>query len=114
MSLVTILGWVLSAVVAFLLGKGGLDKVRGTQEAVGNFAYIKLEKYRTSVGVSEILGVLLLLIPGTSLYGAIVIISLMSGAAALHLSLMNGAKTWFPILVGAIAVLSHILRVYQP
>ena len=114
MTILQIIGWAAFAAVAFFLGKGGLDKIRGSQEAVGNFAYMKLEKYRTIVGVSEILGVLLLLIPGTSLYGAIIIISLMSGAAALHLSLMNGAKTWFPILVGALAVLSHILRVYQP
>ena len=114
MGILTIIAWVLTVATALFLGKSALGKITGSQEAVGNFAYMKLEKYRTIVGVSEILGVLLLLIPGTSLYGTIIIISLMSGAAALHLSLMNGAKTWFPILVGALAVLSHILRVYQP
>jgi hypothetical protein len=54
--------------------------------------------------------VLLLVTPGLSLYGMIVIVSLMSGAAALHLSLMGGDKTWLPTVVGIGAVLSHLLK----
>jgi uncharacterized membrane protein YphA (DoxX/SURF4 family) len=77
---------------------------------VGNFAYMKLEKYRLHTGVGELLGALLLLIPVTSLYGAILIACFMSGAVALHLSLMGGAKTNFPMLVGLTAVLGYILR----
>ena len=110
MTILSIIGWVATLAVAFVLGKGGIDKIRGTQEMVGNFAYLKLERYRVVVGVAEILAVILLLSPATSLYGAVIVISLMSGAAALHMSAMGGAKTWFPIVVGVLSVLAHYLR----
>lgn len=109
MAILTILGWVISAATALFLGKGAIDKIRGTQEMVGNFSYMKLEKYRVLVGVGELLGALLLLCPIFSLYGAILIVSFMSGAVALHLSLMGGAKTTIPVLVGVGALLGHIL-----
>jgi hypothetical protein len=40
----------------------------------------------------------------------VLIVSFMSAAVALHLSLMNGAKTYVPLMVGILAVLSYILR----
>jgi hypothetical protein len=110
MNTLFIIGWTITAIVSFFLLKGGFDKIRGTREMVGNFSYMKLDKYRVAVGVAEIIGVLLLVTPGLSLYGMIVIVSLMSGAAALHLSLMGGDKTWLPTVVGIGAVLSHLLK----
>jgi len=77
---------------------------------VGNFAYMKLEKYRVPTGLGELLGVILLAIPMTSLYGMVLITSFMSAAVALHLSLMNGAKTYIPMIVGILSVIAYILR----
>ena len=110
MTILTIIGWVLTAVVAAMLGKGAVEKIIGTQEMVGNFAYMKLEKYRILTGVGELLGVILLLFPVTSLYGMVLVTSFMSAAVVLHLSLMGGAKTYLPLLIGVLAVLSHVLR----
>jgi hypothetical protein len=110
MSILSIIGWVITAIVSFFLLKGGFDKIRGTQEMVGNFSYMKLDKYRVAVGISEILGIVLLVTPGLSLYGMVIIVSLMSGAAALHLSLMGGDKTWLPVVIGVGAILSHLLK----
>ena len=110
MTILTIIGWVLSAAVAAMLGKGAIEKIIGTQEMVGNFAYMKLEKYRVLTGVGELLGVILLLFPMTSLYGMVLITSFMSAAVVLHLSLMGGAKTYLPIILGLLAVISHVLR----
>ena len=110
MTIFTIIGWVLSAAVAAMLGKGAIEKIIGTQEMVGNFAYMKLEKYRILTGVGELLGVILLLFPMTSLYGMVLITSFMSAAVVLHLSLMGGAKTYLPIILGLLAVISHVLR----
>ena len=93
-----------------MLGKGAIEKIIGTQEMVGNFAYMKLEKYRILTGVGELLGVILLAIPMTSLYGMVLITSFMSAAVVLHLSLMGGAKTQIPLILGIGAVLSHLLR----
>ena len=110
MTILTIIGWVLSAAVAAMLGKGAIEKIIGTQEMVGIFAYMKLEKYRILTGVGELLGVILLLFPMTSLYGMVLITSFMSAAVVLHLSLMGGAKTYLPIILGLLAVISHVLR----
>lgn len=106
----SLIGWLLTGIVTIFLGKGAIEKLIGTQEMVGNFAYMKLEKYRIPTGVGELLGVVLLAIPMTSLYGMVLIVSFMSAAVSLHLSLMNGAKTYVPFLVGILSVLSYILR----
>jgi len=60
--------------------------------------------------LGELLGVILLAIPMTSLYGMVLITSFMSAAVALHLSLMNGAKTYIPMIVGILSVIAYILR----
>lgn len=106
----SLIGWLLTGIVTIFLGKGAIEKLIGTQEMVGNFAYMKLENYRVPTGLGELLGVVLLAIPMTSLYGMVLIVSFMSAAVALHLSLMNGAKTYMPLIVGILAVLSYILR----
>ena len=97
MEILSIIGWALSV---------------GTQEMVGNFAFMKIEKYRVITGLGELLGVVLLLIPATSLFGAILIASFMSAAVVMHLSLMGGAKTYFPIVIGITGLLGHFLRVF--
>ena len=112
MELLQIIGWVLSVITALFLGKGAIDKLVGTQEMVGNFAFMKIEKYRVVTGLGELLGVVLLLIPTTSLFGAILIASFMSAAVVMHLSLMGGAKTYVPIIVGLLALAGHFLRVF--
>ena len=112
MELLQIIGWVLSAVTALFLGKGAIEKLIGTKEMVGNFAYMKLDKYRVVTGLGELLGVVLLLIPVTSLFGAILIASFMSAAAVMHLSLMGGSKTYIPIIIGLLSLAGHFLRVF--
>lgn len=110
MTILQIIGWVAFIIVAFFLGKGGIDKVRGSQEAVGNFAYMKLEKYRVSVGFAELVGLVLLAFPISSLFGVFIVISLMSAATVIHLSQFGGAKTWLPVLVGVLSLVAHYLR----
>ncbi len=104
------LGWLLTIVTVVMLGKGAVAKVMGTAEMVGNFNYMKLSDYRVTVGIIELLGLLLLVVPSLSLYGAVLIACTMSAAVALHLSLMGGAKVSAPVIVGVLALLAHILR----
>jgi uncharacterized membrane protein YphA (DoxX/SURF4 family) len=107
------LGWLLTAIVVFMLGMSGVSKVIGTEEMVNNFTYIKLLPYLTSVGVAELVGVVLLVIPRTSGYGALILSSIMSAAAAVHLSYMGGDKVIVPIVLGALAWASYCLRKYS-
>lgn len=111
MVVLSILGWTISVITALFLGKGAVDKIRGTQEMIGNFAFMKLDKYMVSVGIGELAGCVLFLCPIFSIYGLMLIGCFMSAAIALHLSIMDGVKTYIPLLVGFGALLGYTLRV---
>ena len=107
------LGWVFTAIVVFLLGMSGVSKVIATDEMIKNFEFMKLTPYLGLIGVSELIGLGLLVYPRTSIYGAVVIGSLMSGAAAIHLSAMGGVGVITPILIGVFAWSGHCLRTHE-
>ena len=106
------LGWLFTAVVVFMLGKAGLSKILATQEMVGNFEYLKMTPYLGLVGVLEVGAVIALAIPRTSLYGAILVSCIMSGALSVHLSCMGGQNVLVPFLIGIWAWAGHCLRKY--
>ena len=103
------LGWLFTAFAAIMMVMSGIQKVMGSQEMVNNFTYLKLLPYLGLVGVLELLGVALLLIKRTSVYGAALIGSLMSAAVVMHLSMINSSPM-MPILIGASAWIGHLLR----
>ena len=107
------LGWLFTFVVTLMLGMSGISKIMGTQEMVNNFTFMNLLPYLALVGVAEVIGVLLLIYPRTSTYGAVVISSVMSAAAAMHLSYMGGSGVVMPILLGIFAWTGHCLRTYD-
>jgi hypothetical protein len=106
------LGWLLTAMVVLLLGNSGLSKVMATEEMVNNFAFMNLSPYLGLVGVLEILGIVALSIPRTSIYGAILISCIMSSAVTVHLSYMGGQKVLIPVLIAIFAWAGHCLRKY--
>ena len=107
------LGWVLTAAVVFLLGMSGVSKVIATDEMVKNFDFMKLTPCMALIGVLEIASIGLLVYPKTSIYGAVLASSLMSGAVSLHLSLMGGTGIVMPIVIGLLAWSGHCLRTYS-
>lgn len=107
------LGWVLTVVVSFMIGMSGFSKILGTDEMVKTFEFLKLTPFMKWIGFSEIVGIGLLIYPRTSIYGAVLLSSLMSGAVALHMSLMGGASVMVPIMLGVVAWASHCLRAYM-
>ena len=107
-----LLGGIANAIVVFLLVKAGLSMLFQTQEMVGNFTFLHLLPYMGLVGVLEIAGAAALSFEKTSIYGAILISAIMSGAVALHLSCMGGANVLFPIVVGVLAWTTHCIKKY--
>lgn len=107
------LGWVLTILVSLMLGMAGVSKVIGTQEMINNFTFMNLISYMPFLGIVEIVGVGLLVYPKTSIYGAVLLSCYLSGAVALHLSLMNGQGVVMPIVLGLVAWTSHCLRSYS-
>ena len=107
------LGWFLTGVLTFMLGFSGVSKVIGTEEMVKTFEFLKLTPYMKWIGIGEIIGLILLIYPRTSIYGAVLLSSFMSGAVALHMSLMAGASVIVPVMLGVLAWSSHCLRTYM-
>ena len=103
------LGWVFTAFAAVMMVMSGIQKVMGAQEMVNNFTYMKILPYLTFVGILEIVGVFLLLLNKTSVYGAALIGSLMSAAVVMHLAVINSSPL-IPIVIGASAWLGYMFR----
>lgn len=106
------LGWLLISIVTLMIGMSGISKIIATEEMVQNFEYMKLTPYMALVGVLEVIGVGLLVYPKTSVYGAILTSCIMSGAVALHLSLMGGTGMIVPMVLMGLAWGGHCLRKY--
>lgn len=107
------LGWFLTGIVTLMLFMSGISKIVATEEMVKNFTFMNLLPYMALVGVTEVIGVALLVYPKTSVYGALVISTVMAGAASLHLSMMGGIGLLMPILLGLLAWTGHCLRTYS-
>jgi len=106
------LGWVITSLVVFMMVTSGVSKLLATEEMVNNFRFMHLSDFMGSVGLTELIGAVCLAAPRTSNYGAIIISCVMSGAAALHLSLMGGQGIVTPIVIGLLAWTAHCLRTY--
>jgi len=107
------LGWVLTALVAFMLGMSGVSKLIGTEEMTANFTSMNLLPYMALLGVVELAGVVMLVIPKTSMYGAIVLSSFLTGAVAIHMAMMGGQGVLAPFILGLSAWGAHCLRSYS-
>jgi hypothetical protein len=95
-----------------MLLMSGTSKIIASPEVVANFTSMSLLPYMALIGVMEVIGVGLLVYPKTSLYGAILISMVMSGAVAIHLSLMGGVGVMAPILFSVVAWSGHCLRTH--
>jgi len=104
------IGLGLNLFVFLILGLGGVNKIVGTTEMVNNFTFMNLLPYIEFIGIIEVISVILLLIPRTALYGAVLVGSIMSAAVALHLSLMGGDNITGPLMLGSFAWLGYFLR----
>ena len=67
------LGWLLTVLVTFMLGMSSVSKIVGTEEMVNNFTFMNLLPYLALLGVVELAGVILFIIPKTSKYGAVLL-----------------------------------------
>jgi len=107
------LGWFLTALVTFMLGMSSISKIMSTDEMVKNFTFMNLLPYLALLGFVELAGVILLIVPKTSKYGAVLLSSYLSGAVALHLAMMGGVGVMTPIMLGLAVWSAHCLRSYS-
>lgn len=107
------LGWLVTGIVSFMLGMGAIMKVTQADEMVKNFTNMNIMPYIRFVGIFELIGVVLLIIPRTSVYGALVLGTAMTGAVTLHFALFGGAMSLTPFLLGLGAWTAHCLRTHS-
>lgn len=77
--------WVFQIIVAVILGQTLFFKFSATEESVQIFSQLGMEPYgRLGIGMAEFIAVVLLLIPRTAHWGALLALGLMSGALIAH------------------------------
>jgi hypothetical protein len=82
-----IASWILQLIVAALLFQTLFFKFTGAKESVYIFTTLGMEPWgRIGSGVAEVIAVILLLIPSTAVYGAILSLGVISGAIFFHLT----------------------------
>ena len=106
------LGWFLTVVATVMFGMSAFSKVTASEEMVKGFEFMKLLPYMKWIGLGEIVGLGLLIYPRTSIYGAVLLSSFMSGAVALHMSYMGLNSIVAPVMFGVLAWSAHCLRTY--
>ena len=107
------LGWVLTALVTFMLGMSSVSKIVGTEEMVKNFTSMNLLPYLALLGFVELAGVVMLVIPKTAKYGAVLLSSYLSGAVAIHMVMMGGTGVMVPIILGLAVWSAYCLRTHS-
>jgi hypothetical protein len=83
----TILSWSLRGVAAALLFQTLFFKFSGAKESVYIFSSLGMEPWgRIGIGVLELIATILLLVPRTVVYGAVLSLGVISGALFFHLT----------------------------
>jgi hypothetical protein len=83
----TILSWSLRGVAAALLFQTLFFKFSGAKESVYIFSTLGMEPWgRIGIGVLELIATILLLVPRTVVYGAVLSLGVISGALFFHLT----------------------------
>ena len=122
MPVTKIISIVATAVVFVILGQTLFFKFSGATESVELFTRLGLEPYgRIGIGVAELIAILLLVIPRTSVYGALLSLGLMAGALLSHVTKLGFAGEMGSLAaLGAVAFVSSAVilwtlkdRVYQ-
>ncbi len=82
-----ITSWILQVIVAFILGQTLFFKLTGAPETVALFEVLGAEPMgRIATAIAELVCVVLLLVPKTSVLGAIGSVGVISGAIMAHLT----------------------------
>jgi len=83
--------WVLRILLALVFGAAGSAKLAGVAMLVTEFDKIGLGQwFRYVTGATELIGTVLVLIPGTTFYGAIVLLCVCGGALIAQIGPLRG------------------------
>lgn len=99
--------WILQVAAAAMFLFAGFPKLAGDPKMVAFFGALGLGQwFRYLTGSLEVLGAALLLIPGLSAFGAVILICVMIGAVFTHLFVIGGSPVMAIVLLIASAVIA--------
>src|SRR5688572_18046149 len=99
--------WTLQVLVALALVGAGLGKLSGSPDMIALFDTIGIGQwFRYVTGALEVLGALLLIVPGTTALGAVLLAGVMAGAVVAHLTVLHTAPTVSLVLFALTALIA--------
>lgn len=105
----TIIGWVLSALLAILFLWSASMKIIGSEEAVKGAGGLGLSpEHFKLLGIIEFVSVILFLYPRTGVLGTLLLTAYLGGAIATHLE--HGQSVFMPSIIEAVLWIAAILR----
>jgi putative oxidoreductase len=97
--------WTLQVLVALAFAAAGSGKLLGSADMVALFDAIGIGQwFRYVTGSLEVLGALLLLVPGKSVFGALLLACVMAGAIVAHVTVLHTPPT-APLVLFALTAL---------
>ena len=97
--------WTLQLLVALVFVAAGSGKLVGSAQMVALFDAVGLGQwFRYVTGLLEVLGALLLIVPGKTAFGAVLLACVMAGAVVAHLTVLHTAPA-APLVLFALTAL---------
>ncbi|RYE16365.1 MAG: DoxX family protein [Sphingobacteriaceae bacterium] len=104
-----IIGWVLTAVLAFVFfGSASMKIMGGAGAAKGAAGFGLTPEILRMIGVVEILSIVLFIIPRTGLLGTLLLAAYLGGAVATHLE--HGQPVFAPVILQCIVWITATIR----
>ena len=108
-------GWALKVVAGLAFLAAGLAKLAGVDQMVLVFGEIGFGQwFRYVTGLIEVVGAVLLFVPGRAIYGAGLLVCTMIGAVLTHLFLIGGSAVPALILLIICAAIAWLHRDQMP
>ena len=99
--------WTLQALVALAFVAAAAGKLLGSADMIALFDAVGVGQwFRYVTGSLELLGALLLIIPGRAAFGSVLLASVMAGAVVAHLTVLHTAPTAPLVLLALTALIS--------
>ena len=97
--------WTLQVLVALAFVAAGSGKLLGSADMIALFDAVGIGQwFRYVTGSLEVLGALLLIVPGKTAFGAVLLACVMAGAVVAHLTVLHTAPT-APLVLFALTAL---------
>ncbi len=100
--------WTLQVLVALAFVAAGSGKLLGGADMIALFDAVGLGQwFRYVTGSLEVLGALLLIVPGQSAFGAVLLGCVMAGAVVTHFAVLHTAPTAPVVLLALTALIAR-------